>query len=55
MTLRLDGFRTVPRSRRDEFDRRRAELDVELDGIPLAPAVGPAPDSAEGEVIYEEP
>ena len=55
LTLRLDGFRTIPRSRRDEFDRRRAELDVELDGIPLAPPVGSTSEAAEGEVIYEEP
>jgi murein DD-endopeptidase MepM/ murein hydrolase activator NlpD len=55
LSLRLDGFRTVSRSRRDEFDRRRAELDVELDGIPLAPLVASVPEAAEGEVIYEEP
>jgi murein DD-endopeptidase MepM/ murein hydrolase activator NlpD len=55
LSLRLDGFHTVPRSRRDEFDRRRAELDVELDGIALAPLVGSAPEAAEGEVIYEVP
>jgi hypothetical protein len=55
MTLRLDGFHTIPRSRRDEFDRRRSELDVELDRIPLAPPVGSASEPPDGEVIYEEP
>jgi hypothetical protein len=55
MTLRLDGFRVVPRFLRDEFERRRAALDTELDGIPLAPALGTASEPAEGEVIYEEP
>jgi murein DD-endopeptidase MepM/ murein hydrolase activator NlpD len=42
MTLRLDGMRVVPRTRRDDFDRLRAELDDELDTIPL-PAAGVAP------------
>ncbi|HEY8040230.1 MAG TPA: M23 family metallopeptidase [Polyangiaceae bacterium] len=42
MTLRLDGVRVVPRGKRDEFDRLRAELDAELDAIPLpAPGQGP--------------
>lgn len=55
MTLRLDGFRVVPRSLRDEFDRLRAELDAQLDGVPL-PAPGAAPvESPESETIYEEP
>jgi murein DD-endopeptidase MepM/ murein hydrolase activator NlpD len=55
LSLRLERFRTVPRSRRDDFDRRRAELDGELDAIPLAPLAGSGPEPAEGEVIYEEP
>jgi murein DD-endopeptidase MepM/ murein hydrolase activator NlpD len=41
MTLRLDGVRVVPRSRRTEFDRLRGDLDAELDAIPL-PAAGSA-------------
>ena len=35
MTLRLDSVRVVPKALRDEFDRRRAVWDKELDGIPL--------------------
>jgi murein DD-endopeptidase MepM/ murein hydrolase activator NlpD len=55
MTLRLDGVRVVPRSKRDEFDRMRADLDALLDGIPL-PASAPSPaEPAEPEPIYEEP
>src|SRR5262249_52984546 len=59
MTLRLDGVRVVPRSARDGFDRRRAELDAELDGIPLpapgGPPVAAQPPGEEGETFYEEP
>ncbi len=58
MTLRLDGVRTIPRALRDEFDRRRTELDPELDGIPLPPAsaTGAAPvEVNEPETFYEEP
>jgi murein DD-endopeptidase MepM/ murein hydrolase activator NlpD len=55
MTLRLDGVRVVSHGRRDEFDRQRAELDTELDGVPL-PASSVAPvDSPEPETFYEEP
>jgi Peptidase family M23 len=55
MTLRLDGVRVVPRAMRDDFDRLRAELDAQLDGIPL-PATAIAPvDVPEPEVFYEEP
>jgi murein DD-endopeptidase MepM/ murein hydrolase activator NlpD len=58
MTLKLDGVRVVPRAQRDEFDRRRAELDAELDGVAL-PAPGAPPetgaDRAESETFYEEP
>jgi murein DD-endopeptidase MepM/ murein hydrolase activator NlpD len=59
MSLRLDGVHVVPRARRDEFDRKRADLDAELDSIPL-PAVaassGEAPRPAESEeTFYEEP
>jgi hypothetical protein len=55
MTLRLDGVRVVPRAQRDDFDRLRAELDAQLDGIPL-PATSTAPvDAPEPEVFYEEP
>jgi murein DD-endopeptidase MepM/ murein hydrolase activator NlpD len=61
MTLRLDGVRVVPRARRDEFDRMRAEVDAELDSIPLpaasgAGAAGDAPRPADSdETFYEEP
>jgi murein DD-endopeptidase MepM/ murein hydrolase activator NlpD len=58
MTLRLDGVRTIPRALRDEFDRRRTELDPELDGIPLPPASatgGPPVEVNEPETFYEEP
>jgi murein DD-endopeptidase MepM/ murein hydrolase activator NlpD len=58
MTLRLDGERIVPRGRRDAFDKRRAELDAELDAIalPAPPASLPAPaDTGETETFYEEP
>ena len=55
MTMRLDGMRVLPRALRDEFERRRMELDNELDRIPLpAPGGGPSPTS-EPETIYEEP
>jgi murein DD-endopeptidase MepM/ murein hydrolase activator NlpD len=57
MTLRLDGVHVVPRTRRDDFDRKRSELDAELDGIPLpAPIGGDAPRPSESdETFYEEP
>jgi hypothetical protein len=55
MTLRLDGVRVVPKSSRDEFDRRRAALDAELDGIPLPAAGALAPEVAEPDNFYEEP
>ncbi len=56
MSLRLDGFRVVPKGQRDDFDRRRLGLDKELDGIALpvagASAAGAEPES---ETFYEEP
>jgi murein DD-endopeptidase MepM/ murein hydrolase activator NlpD len=55
MTLRLDGVRVVPRSLRDEFDRRRGVLDAELDGVPLPAAGAVAPEVAEPDNFYEEP
>jgi murein DD-endopeptidase MepM/ murein hydrolase activator NlpD len=56
MTLRLDGVRVVPRELRDEFDRRRAQLDGQLDGIALpAPGGVVAESPAEPETFYEEP
>jgi murein DD-endopeptidase MepM/ murein hydrolase activator NlpD len=56
MSLRLDGFRVVPKGQRDDFDRRRAGLDKELDGIPLpAAAAGAAVTEPEHETFYEEP
>ncbi|HSY23472.1 MAG TPA: M23 family metallopeptidase, partial [Polyangiaceae bacterium] len=56
MSLRLDGFRVVPNGQRDDFDRRRAGLDKELDGIPLpAPGAGAAVTEPEHETFYEEP
>lgn len=55
MTLRLDGVRVVPRSQRDEFDRRRSALDAELDGVPLPAAGVAAPEVAEPDNFYEEP
>jgi murein DD-endopeptidase MepM/ murein hydrolase activator NlpD len=55
MTLRLDGVRVVPRSLRDEFDRRRAALDAVLDGVPLPVAGAVAPEVAEPDNFYEEP
>jgi murein DD-endopeptidase MepM/ murein hydrolase activator NlpD len=55
MTLRLDGVRVVPRALRDEFDRRRAELDAALDEIPLPASGGVVPEANEPETFYEEP
>jgi murein DD-endopeptidase MepM/ murein hydrolase activator NlpD len=55
LTLRLDGFRVVPRERRDEFDRVRRDLDAELDSIPLPAPSGVPPGEAESETFYEEP
>ena len=59
MTLRLDSVRVIPRAKRDEFDRLRAELDAELDSIPLPTAAGgggaPAPPDEPADTFYEEP
>ena len=56
MTLRLDGVRVVPRGSRDEFDRQRAELDAELDGVALPASTGVLPEAPEqGDSFYEEP
>jgi len=57
MSLRLDGVRVVPHSLRDEFDRRRTDLDAELDGIPLPPVVAGsvAVEPGDHETFYEEP
>jgi murein DD-endopeptidase MepM/ murein hydrolase activator NlpD len=58
MTLRMDGVRVVPRSRRDDFDRVRGALDAEIDAIPLpAPAGAEAApkEPSESETFYEEP
>ena len=56
MTLRLDGVRVVPRSLRDEFDRQRAELDAELDGVALPASTGvPIETSEPADSFYEEP
>jgi murein DD-endopeptidase MepM/ murein hydrolase activator NlpD len=56
MTLRLDGMRVVPRGSRDEFDRRRAELDAELDGVALPASTGVLQEAPEsGDSFYEEP
>lgn len=57
MTLRLDGMRVVPRAQRDEFDRQRAELDAELDGVALpAGSAGTVTETPEpGDTFYEEP
>ena len=55
MSLRLDGVRVVPKAEREEFDRRRVELDRELDGVPL-PAPGAASvEVTEPETFFEEP
>jgi murein DD-endopeptidase MepM/ murein hydrolase activator NlpD len=58
MTLRLDGMRVVPRAQRDEFDKQRATLDTELDGVPLPAATGagaPAELPETNDSFYEEP
>ena len=54
MTLRLDGVRVVPRAHRDEFDRLRADLDGELDTIPLPPSTGGAVEAPEPDTSLEE-
>ncbi len=54
MTLRLDGVRVVPRSRRDEFDRNRAALDAELDAIALPRPLGGASEVKEPDTFFEE-
>jgi len=54
MTLRLDGVRVVPRSRRDDFDRLRSQLDAELDAIPLPAPPAATAEPAESETFYEE-
>jgi murein DD-endopeptidase MepM/ murein hydrolase activator NlpD len=56
MTLRLDGSRVVPRGTRDEFERQRAELDSELDGVALPASIGVSVETPEpGDSFYEEP
>jgi hypothetical protein len=40
LSLKLDGVRVLPKSERDDFDERRADLDKTLEAIPLPP--GPA-------------
>jgi murein DD-endopeptidase MepM/ murein hydrolase activator NlpD len=55
MTLRLDGVRVVPRALRDEFDRQRASLDKELDGIALPASGGAQVEISEPDTFYEEP
>jgi murein DD-endopeptidase MepM/ murein hydrolase activator NlpD len=56
MTLRLDGSRVVPRGSRDEFERQRAELDSELDGVALPASNGVPVETPEpGDSFYEEP
>jgi murein DD-endopeptidase MepM/ murein hydrolase activator NlpD len=56
MTLRLDGMRVVPRGSRDDFDRRRAELDAELDSVALPASTGVVAETPEqGDSFYEEP
>ncbi len=56
MTLRLDGVRVVPRGSRDEFDRARADLDAQLDGVALPASTGVMPETPEpGDSFYEEP
>jgi murein DD-endopeptidase MepM/ murein hydrolase activator NlpD len=55
MTLRLDGVRVVPRGLRDEFDRQRAALDAELDGVALPAATGvPAEAPEPSDSFYNE-
>jgi hypothetical protein len=59
LSLRLDGVRVLPPSQRDEFARRREELDAALDGITLpassAPARTDAGDDAGEAEFFEEP
>jgi hypothetical protein len=55
MTLRLDGMRVLPKNLRDDFDRRRAELDTELDSIALPASQGGAVEVSEPDTIFEEP
>jgi murein DD-endopeptidase MepM/ murein hydrolase activator NlpD len=56
MTLRLDGVRVLPRSKREQFERLRAALDGELDAIPLPAQGAPAPAESEPQdTFYEEP
>jgi murein DD-endopeptidase MepM/ murein hydrolase activator NlpD len=60
MTLRLDSVRTISRGKREEFDHLRAELDAELDAIPLPAAstegaAPPASPEGEADTFYEEP
>jgi murein DD-endopeptidase MepM/ murein hydrolase activator NlpD len=55
LTLRLDGVRVVPRARRDQFDRLRAELDPELDSIALPAPSSVATEAPETDTFYEEP
>jgi murein DD-endopeptidase MepM/ murein hydrolase activator NlpD len=58
-TLRMDGVRVLPRADREEFAKRRAELDADLDGIPLpnAPDTPPTADAGaeDPETVYDEP
>lgn len=40
LSLKIDGVRVVPSIDRGEFEKKRAELDIALNGIELPPAAG---------------
>ena len=58
LSLRLDGVRVLPHGERDEFAKRRDELDAALEAIALPPSVSSAHvdagDGGEDEAFFEE-
>jgi len=57
LAIKMDGVRTIPPSDRDQFAKRRVELDGALDGITLPPVDGAAlsaPDDDRDEPAGEE-
>ncbi len=59
LSIKMDGVRVLPPADRESFARRRTELDVLLDGVPLpsaadVPAGSEAADENEDKDVHEE-
>jgi murein DD-endopeptidase MepM/ murein hydrolase activator NlpD len=58
MSMKLDGVRVLPLALREEFERRREELDARLDGVALPAATfvdGGVEDGVESDTIFDQP